>query len=140
VPVLAASPSVELGPAVAVRVVVNRHHRLSAPANADLKLGDEISYADAEANYGCGPTASKAHKERTIANENIEIGDGYKYRGCGLVQITFKKRYRIFSPIAGVDLVKNPEVSITMQAQGELSMGRIKRIFFRNMRKNSKPC
>jgi hypothetical protein len=72
-------------------------------------VSEGISYADAEANYGCGATASKAHKDRAIVNENTEIGDGYKYRGRGLVQITFKKRYRVFSPITGSDLVKNPD-------------------------------
>ncbi|MDR6482001.1 hypothetical protein J2784_003093, partial [Paraburkholderia terricola] len=70
---------------------------------------ESISYDDAEANYGCGPTATPRHKARAIGNENTAIGDGYKYRGRGLVQLTFKRAYRKFSGVAGTDLVQNPD-------------------------------
>jgi len=40
---------------------------------------------------------------------NDAPGDGWKYRGGGLNQITFKNLFKKYSPIAGVDLVKYPE-------------------------------
>lgn len=70
---------------------------------------ESISYAEAEQNYGCGPTASATHRARALSMGNTAIGDGYKYRGRGLVQLTFKKNYQKFNGIAGADLSVNPD-------------------------------
>lgn len=40
---------------------------------------------------------------------NTVKGDGYKYRGRGLNEITFKDEYRLFGNMIGVDLVNNPD-------------------------------
>ena len=48
--------------------------------------------------YGNGPEAS---------------GDGWKYRGRGCVQITFKGNYKSLSKDFGVDFVKTPELVAT---------------------------
>jgi predicted chitinase len=40
---------------------------------------------------------------------NTNPGDGFKYRGRGYNQLTFKDGYRKYSNAAGVDLVANPE-------------------------------
>lgn len=69
-----------------------------------------ISYEKAEKNYGCGPTANDP--ERARAHHNTAIGDGYKYRGRGLVQITWKLNYENFSPIVGVNLVERPDEAL----------------------------
>lgn len=42
---------------------------------------------------------------------NSEQGDGHKYRGRGLVQLTGKDNYKKFSDLVGVDLVKNPDLA-----------------------------
>lgn len=51
---------------------------------------------------------------------NVNIGDGYKYRGRGLNQITFKGNYKAVGDIIGVDLVSNPDKlnEITTAAAG----------------------
>lgn len=40
---------------------------------------------------------------------NDQPGDGYKYKGRGFIQVTFKNNYKRLSKYAGVDLVKHPE-------------------------------
>jgi hypothetical protein len=44
-----------------------------------------------------------------IKMENTQQGDGYKYRGRGYPQLTWKKNYRRCGELIGVDLVNNPE-------------------------------
>jgi len=45
-------------------------------------------------------------------NGNVELGDGYKYRGRGYIQLTGRDNYVAFRDASGVDVVSNPE-SIT---------------------------
>lgn len=40
---------------------------------------------------------------------NTEQGDGWRYRGRGWLQVTFKDNYRAVTPFAGVDLVAMPD-------------------------------
>lgn len=41
---------------------------------------------------------------------NVEKGDGYKYRGRGLIQLTFKSNYKSFGEFADLDCVEHPEL------------------------------
>ena len=64
--------------------------------------------------------ASKyAHNPEAIANRiyggrygngDEASGDGWLYRGSGLIQITFKENFEHIGKLIGVDLVKNPEL------------------------------
>jgi hypothetical protein len=80
------------------------------------------SYSEADAAYGCGPTATEKHRLRAIENENTELGDGYNYRGRGLVQLTWKKSYRKLSGVIGMDLVKNPEKVLDLPVAVKIMM------------------
>jgi len=41
---------------------------------------------------------------------NIEVGDGFKFRGGGLNQLTGRDNYGRYGPKVGVDLLENPEL------------------------------
>ncbi|MHC5350620.1 glycoside hydrolase family 19 protein [Metapseudomonas furukawaii] len=50
-----------------------------------------------------------AHPD-AIKNENTDPGDGPKYKGKGLIQLTWKKNYRLYSCFKGGDFVSNPNL------------------------------
>lgn len=41
---------------------------------------------------------------------NIEAGDGEKYKGRGLIQLTGRTNYSVASSITGIDFIENPEL------------------------------
>lgn len=43
-------------------------------------------------------------------NQNNNPGDGFKYRGRGFNQITFKASYKKYGDLIGMDLVSNPDL------------------------------
>ncbi|WP_285961918.1 hypothetical protein [Pseudomonas tohonis] len=83
-------------------------------------VSEDISYSQAEKDYGSGPTAINASRARL--NRNLEAGDGYKYRGRGLVQITWKINYEKLSRIAGVDLSGQPELACELPVAVRIMM------------------
>lgn len=50
-----------------------------------------------------------ANKVYAARNGNTEKGDGWKYRGRGIFQVTFKDNYKKIGSKLSVDLVSNPE-------------------------------
>lgn len=83
-------------------------------------ISEDISYSLAEINYGSGPTA--VDRVRAIKNHNSSEGDGYKYRGRGLVQLTWKINYEKFSRLTGVDITSNPELSCDISTAIKIMM------------------
>jgi LysM repeat protein/predicted chitinase len=51
-------------------------------------------------------------RSRAKANGNTKRGDGYKYRGRGFVQITWKNNYRKLGDALGSDLINHPEKAL----------------------------
>lgn len=51
-------------------------------------------------------------RSRAKANGNTQKGDGYKYRGRGFVQITWKNNYKKLGDALGYDLINHPEKSL----------------------------
>lgn len=52
--------------------------------------------------------ANKVYQRASMGNTNP--GDGYKYRGRGFIQLTFKSNYEAAGKALGVDFVSNPDL------------------------------
>jgi putative chitinase len=53
--------------------------------------------------------ANRVYADR-MGNGNEASGDGWKFRGRGLIQLTGKENYQKFSDENGIDCVKNPDL------------------------------
>lgn len=65
-----------------------------------------------------GPTEAQKKYEGAKRLGNTQAGDGYRFRGRGIFQLTGRANYTDMSKIVGVDLVKDPEAA----ADPELSV------------------
>ncbi len=52
---------------------------------------------------------------------NQEFGDGYKFRGRGIIQITGLYNYKRYGEKLGIDLIENPEIASGFHVATELA-------------------
>ncbi len=70
----------------------------------------ESAHLDTTLEFGSGRNYEPGQHKDAIKNGNTAIGDGPKYKGRGLIQLTWKKNYKRFSEYSGVDCVVNSEL------------------------------
>lgn len=81
--------------APALRTVFGKYFHDDSQANACARQPEKI--------------ADKVYANR-MGNGDEESGDGFRYRGRGLLQCTGKSTYAAFGNAVGLDVVDNPEI------------------------------
>ena len=59
--------------------------------------------------FGSGVQYDPGRHSSAVANGNTKVGDGPKYKGRGLIQLTWKNNYTSYSNYRKVDFVVDPE-------------------------------
>jgi hypothetical protein len=72
----------------------------------DLKKNDVAFY---DVVYGHIGVQNDCHTWNNKSDDPVKPGDGFKYRGRGFNQLTFKQNYKRYAKLTGVDIVNNPD-------------------------------
>jgi predicted chitinase len=68
---------------------------------------------DTTVEYDTGSQYDPGQHRSAIANGNTKLGDGPKYKGRGLMQLTWKRNYEAYSDYRGLDFIGSPELIAT---------------------------
>ena len=82
---------------------------------------------------GSNPAGMRSKKE---AIGNLTWGDGYKYRGRGFNQITWKGNYETYTKELGIDLIKDPDKLNEPRIAAKAAFAFFKRVFKAGGHKN----
>lgn len=87
------------------------HYKINTPARIAAFLA-QIGHESGRLKYAreiWGPTPAQSRYEGRADLGNTQPGDGSRYRGRGLIQITGRANYEQVSRALGFDFVANPE-------------------------------
>lgn len=91
---------------------------LSESQLASLKK-DDIGFYDRIYGKDAPDPKGKRYRERY---GHTQRGDGFKYRGRGMNQLTFKSSYKKMGEKIGVDLVNNPELANDLDTASHIAV------------------
>ena len=80
--------------------------------NTNLRMSHflaQIAHESAELRYTQEPASGKAYEGRKDLG-NTHVGDGVRFKGRGLIQITGRANYEAYKKFCGFDVVARPEL------------------------------
>jgi len=77
---------------------------------------------------------TERRRQRAIQMGNTQEGDGYKYRGRGFVQLTWKKNYEKIGIFLGIDLLDNPDLVLEFSNATKIMIYGMEKGFFTGKR------
>ena len=88
-------------------------HKIDTPKRLSAFIA-QIAHESGQFRYTVEIASGRAYEGRKDLG-NIYAGDGVKFKGRGLIQITGRDNYTKLSKTFGVDFVKNPDLLSTPQ-------------------------
>ncbi|WP_337014800.1 glycoside hydrolase family 19 protein [Leclercia sp. AS011] len=70
----------------------------------------ESAHLDTTLEFGSGENYDPGRHKDAIKNGNTAVGDGPKYKGRGLIQLTWKNNYKRFSTFSGVNCLADSDL------------------------------
>jgi len=91
------------------------------------RFGGDQGRRKAEALVAAGPPAiANSVYGNRMGNGGPETGDGFRYRGRGLIQITGTNNYKTYGGLAGVDIYSNPDMANDPETATKIAVAYLK--------------